>query len=81
MLLMGSWCPDQGLNQCPLQWKGRVLATGQPGNSPKCTLIFVFFYYTLTYVDLEFYPTIIFCLEINHVLDSGSWGKKKNDGA
>ena len=25
--------PDQGLNPCPLYWKGRVLTAGQPGKS------------------------------------------------
>ena len=31
----GMWdlFPDQGLNPCPLYWKGRVLTAGQPGKS------------------------------------------------
>ena len=32
---MGSYFPNQGLNPHTLQWKHRVLPTGQPGNSLK----------------------------------------------
>ena len=35
----GILVPDQGWNPCPLQWKLRVLTTGQSGNSLEVSLI------------------------------------------
>ena len=32
---MGSWFPDWGWNQCPLQWKHQVVTTGLPGKSSR----------------------------------------------
>ena len=40
--LVKSYFPDQESNQCPLQWKHRVLITGPPGDSLfSCTLVYI----------------------------------------
>ena len=77
---MGSQFPDQGLNSCPLKWKGRVITTELPGKS----LFFILKYiqtkmdFTRTKVFLEF-SFLKICIEhcvARHPLNAGN-GKRK----
>ena len=52
--LAGSQFPDQGLNPGPLQWKCRVLTTGQPGNSPIHRFVNHLFHIQLILIIVDF---------------------------
>ena len=52
---VGSQCPDQGLNPCPLQWKHRAPITGSPEKPHPFSSVFFFFFlmYTLGILTLH----------------------------
>ena len=56
--------PNQGLNARPLQWKRRVLTTGQPGNSP---LSRVHFELWRTWMPYYISLPLFICLRISRI--------------
>ena len=52
--------PDQGSNPSPLHWKHGVLATGLPGDIPKCILLIVSF--ALLFWRRQWHPTPVLFL-------------------
>ena len=55
----GSWFPDQGLNPCSLQWKGRVLTIGLLGKFP--------LYYILGVSEFEYLDTCCKCNQTQYL--------------